>query len=108
MVAPAPGPHWQSGTALAPNRAGGWLNSLGNDRSDPHIVRAVGAARARLHGIGSADGALCIGLSEAGFVFVWRRHAGGFSPEELLIGAATMRFVAADDSSSPFYNLSRH
>jgi hypothetical protein len=52
-------------------------------------------ARARLHGIGSADGGLWIGLSEA----------DGISSEELLIGAANMQFVVADASSWPSYNL---
>jgi hypothetical protein len=51
MVAPVRILHRYRGTALAPNRAGGWLNSLGNDRSDPHhliTVRATESAWARL------------------------------------------------------------
>ena len=51
MVAPVRILHCYRGTALAPNRAGGWLNSLGNDRSDPHhliTVRATESAWARL------------------------------------------------------------
>jgi hypothetical protein len=50
MVAPVRILHRYRGTALAPNRAGGWLHSLGNDRSDPHhliTVRATESAWAR-------------------------------------------------------------
>ena len=36
MVSPVPILHRYRGTALAPNRVGGWLNSLENDRSGPH------------------------------------------------------------------------
>ena len=54
MVAPAPILHRYRGTALTPNRAGGWLNSLGNDCSGPHHCSRDGVVRARLLSSGPA------------------------------------------------------